>query len=70
MGRNKLNPAHSAAPKKHDLPLQLTEAAKVDVPPLPPLKTSDKDCLSDDTEFTKNTPHAARPTRWSPCDDI
>jgi hypothetical protein len=70
MGRNKLNPAHSAAPKKNVLPLQLTEATEVDVPPLPSLKASDKDHLSDDTEFTKNTPHASRPTRWSPCDDI
>jgi hypothetical protein len=68
MGRNKLNPAHSAAPKKNVLPLQLTEAT--DVPPLPPLMANEKDRLSDDTEFTKNTPHSTRPTRWSPCDDI
>jgi hypothetical protein len=70
MGRNKLNPAHSGAPKKNDLPFLLTEGTKVNVPPLPPLKASAKDCLGDETEFTKNTPHSARPTCWSPCDDI
>ena len=70
MGRNKLNPAHSGAPKKNDLPFQLTEGMKVQVPALPPLKAIAKDCLSYDTEFTKNTTPSARLTRWSPCDDI
>jgi len=70
MGRTKLNPAHSDAPKKQELPLQLTEATEVVVPPLPPIQASDKDRLSDETEFAKNTPRATRPNRWSPCDDI
>ena len=70
MDPNKLNPAHSAAPKKNDLPILMTEATEVNVPPLPSLKAEEKDRLGDETEFSRNPSRTTRPARWSPCDDI
>jgi len=70
MDPNKLNPAHSAEPNKNAAPILIAGATEVKVPPLPSLKAGENDRLSDETEFARNPSPTARPSRWSPCDDI